>query len=181
MKLIINFCNFLAFTIATVLIAGCFNKNLTKTEVKKEQQKHTFVKEVPKVKSLCDLLHDRDLYNKKRVMVRTLLYKIKAFTTFLGKECSFRHHVIDVTFSSKYASRVCRLKNDKEGKICLAASGNRNNKNYEDITVLADFVGRFEYYKSSEGVTIDGLRFRFVVEDIKNIKRISPIKSTKLK
>lgn len=172
MKLIINFCSFLAFTIATMLISGCFNNNLTTTEVKKEQQRHTFVKEVPKVRSLCNLLHDRDLYNKKRVMIQTLLYKIKAFTTFLGKECSFRHHVIDVTFSSEYVSRICCSQNDKEVKICLAAGGKRNDKNYEDITALADFVGRFEYYESSEGFTADGLRFRFVVEDIKNIKRI---------
>jgi hypothetical protein len=131
--------------------------------------------------SLCELYKDPHLYNKKVIKVKTTLTRIAPFTTLQDERCLMRHPVIEVEFTSEFESFVCNSKNEYEEKLCLIVRMTKQNKTAEtEFEVIADIVGYTESYRCENGFTLNGLCFRFIIQEIRNIEKIIPVKVEKM-
>lgn len=133
------------------------------------------------VDSLCMLLMKPDSFNNKTVTLKTTLSKVGSITTFGDSQCEFRHDLVSVEFSSSYETYICNTNDDFSDELCLIAKATREKKKDINFQILASFTGKFESYESKEGFSLNGLRFLFVVKNIRNIEKISPIRSEKLR
>ena len=132
------------------------------------------------VESVCELFENRDDFNNKVVTLKTILFRIGSFTTFADQKCETRHPLVSVEFSPTFESFICNSNDVDADKLCLIAEATKQNKGDVNFKVLADFIGHFDYYRTNEGFNLDDVRFRFIITDVRNIKKISPIKTEKL-
>ncbi|HEY0426179.1 MAG TPA: hypothetical protein VGC76_00105 [Pyrinomonadaceae bacterium] len=163
------------------LLSGCFlnaqsdvlSQNYAKTSITKLRPELT-------VTSLCELYDKPYLYHNKVVKLKTTLYRI-ADTTSLGDiNCVQRHSLVDVEFSPEFESSVCEPKNDFREELCAIAKATKQNEEGVNLEISADIIGYFNYYQTEQGFTSNGLRFRFYVQKIEDIKKITPVAVEKL-
>ena len=170
---LIIICTFVLVSCALVQTSDVSNRNYL-------EQNPTKSLEVLIVPNLCELFRSPYVYHEKVIRLKTTLSRIASVTTFGDERCVLPHALIDVEFSPELESSVCNSKNDIKEKLCLIAKATRQNETDANFAVIADIVGYFEYYHSEEGFTSGGLRFRFAIQEIKNIKKIIPVKAEKL-
>lgn len=130
--------------------------------------------------TICELFKDPYSYGGRLIKLKTNLYRIADVTTVEDENCIQRHHLIDVTFAPEFESSVCNPVSDKSVELCLLAKATKQNKEYGDYQLTATIIGYFEYYFAKEGFTQNGLRFRFIVKEINNVEKFTPVKADKL-
>ena len=128
--------------------------------------------------SLCELFDNPKPYQQKVVRLKTTLFSSRAHTGIGDERCEQRHSLVDVDFSDGLETSVCKKENAEQSQLCALLSTTKNNTGDDTYyVVIADFIGYFEYYESKEGFTHNGLRFRFRINKIENIEKITPGKA----
>jgi hypothetical protein len=131
---------------------------------------------VKRVSSLCELFDNPYSYQQKVVRLKTSIYSTnidKTYASFGDERCEQRHPLIDVDFSQELEAAACKKENPEQEKLCAVISKTGNNITDVTYELLADVIGYFEYYETKEGFTRNGMRFRFRVNKIENIEKIT--------
>jgi hypothetical protein len=167
--------------ILSMLLFSCYSsQTLDSPTTNYSQQSVAKTVEEPAVLSLCSLMDNPYPYHQKVIIVKTTLYRIGSLISFEDEKCVTRHTLVDVEFAPEFKSSACDSKDEIENKLCLITRRDDENKGISNLSVTGNLVVYFEYYYSDEGFTSNGLRFRFVVHEIKNIEKITPITSVNL-
>ncbi len=128
--------------------------------------------------SLCDLYKNPEQFANGTVQVRSALYRTAGITTLGDEGCITRHDLVEVTFSPEFEHHACESK-DQSQELCAMVNATKEDTDTGEFEIVAILVGRFEPYKARSGFTSDGWRFRFLVEDIKAIEGVRPIKTVR--
>ncbi len=169
-------------TFSLELVNCGLNQNLNVPEQNLQTNTSKTSSEI-EVANLCELFNNSYAYHQKIVKLKATLYIIHTDTTFslvADEKCEQRHPLIDVDFGKNFEPSVCSGSTRLEEELCsiLKESPQKNeNVTYEIIGVVG---GYFEYYQSNEGFTRDGLRFRFTIQNIEKIDKITSAKIQKV-
>lgn len=181
MKYVIKMHCLLIFTICLFGEFGCSSS--TNLFVSKQNpQSNSLLKSQEKsvVLSLCTLIDNPYQYHQKVVELKTTLYRVGNITNLGDENCVQRHSLFDVEFSSDFESSVCRRSDVNYEKMCLMVKASNQKQENINYAINANIIGYFEYYESRTGFTSNGLRFRFIVQEIESIEKIMPVESKKI-
>ncbi len=132
--------------------------------------------EVPAVLNICELIDSPNSYQDKTIVLKTSMYRVGASGyTFGDKACESRHPLFDLDFSSDFQASVCGSNDENSRMVCDFYGRQYEGETKLDWILDADFRGRFESYKSTEGFTSNGMRFRFVIQRVNNIQSVEPM------
>lgn len=170
---------FLIIALPMLFLSCCYsgpNADASRNQGPFEQAEVHSTDEVVEVLSLCELYENPTLFTDKTIKVKTTLYRTARVTTIGDDGCVTAHHLVDVEFTAEFESIACES-GDKTKELCAIANATKQGTELGNFEIVGSIVGRFDYHQAKEGFTSNGLRFRFFVQAIKDVKKIAPIKA----
>ncbi|MFN0138860.1 MAG: hypothetical protein ACKVQW_02080 [Pyrinomonadaceae bacterium] len=125
---------------------------------------------------VCELYKESGrLHAIKRVNINTTLYRMGSVQSFGDESCPQRHSLVDIEFSSQFLNRPCDSKT--EPALCSAISLiNTTNLSFE---ITAEFTGSVYAVPSDKNYSVDGMRFVFVLDGMKNLTKARVVEAEK--
>lgn len=118
--------------------------------------------------NLCGVLQKPAEYSDKVIELETALYRIGGQTSVGDAGCIHRHPLVDVEFEADFVERVCKTSNQAP-ELCTLVQDHVNGVTDSRWELRGVYRGLFEAYES-DGFTLNGLRFRFTIDDARVLK-----------
>lgn len=126
--------------------------------------------------SICELYKESGrLHAIKHVNVSTTLYRIGPVQSFGDEYCPQRHPLVDIEVSPQFLNRPCEA--ESEPALCSAIS--LINKSSLSFEITAEFTGRVYAIPSDDNYSVDGMRFVFVIDGMKNLTKVRVVEAEK--
>ncbi|MGI8541892.1 MAG: hypothetical protein ACR2MD_00235 [Aridibacter sp.] len=164
----------------TFILFSCFVQNNSSTLNENNSSRRENLNNKIQVNSICELFENPDLFDNRTITVQTIFSNITSLDTFSDEKCPTRHPLIEVKFSQKLEKSFCNSNQHEIQKMCSTIRNTKEKKSDKEYVIEGIFEGQFKYFIPKEGFTLNGLRFKFFVKNLKEIRKITVSESNKL-